>query len=64
MMLGQKKKNHGAHVRVNVTVRYWEVFKMNRRVGRTSSSMFIGNLERVTQLIDKVVDGLKRLNKE
>ena len=37
---------------------------MKRSKGRTSSNMSTSRLENVTQLIDKVVDGLDRLNEE
>ena len=44
-------------------VRDWEVFRM-RREGMGGSTMFTDRLEKVTYLIDKVVDGLARLNNE
>ena len=46
------------------SVRDWEVFKMKRREGQTSGNMFTGSLEKVTQLIDRVVDCLDRLNEK
>ena len=46
------------------SVRDWEVLSMKRREGQTSSIMFTRRLGKVTQLIDKVVDGLDRLNEE
>ena len=44
------------------SIRDWEVFKIKRREGQTGN--ITGRLEKVTQLIDKVVDGLARLNDE
>ena len=45
-------------------VRDWEVFSMKRREGQAGSNRFTGRLTKVTQLIDKVVDGLGKLNAE
>ena len=37
---------------------------MKRREGHAGRSRFTGRLAKVTQLIDKVVDGLGKLNRE
>ena len=64
MMLGQKKYlPWGRMLGYNVSsVREWDVFKMKRSEGQFGSISC--RLEKVTQLINKVVDGLDRLNKE
>ena len=64
MILGQKKYFPWGHtLGYNVSsVRDWDVFRMKRSEGQSSS--ITGRLEKVTQLINKVVDGLERLNKE
>ena len=64
MMLGQiKYLPWGRMLGYNVSlVREWDVFKMKRSESQFSSISC--RLEKVTQLINKVVDGLDRLNKE
>ena len=64
MMLGQKKYFPlGRMLGYNVSlVREWDVFKMKRSEGQFGSISC--KLENVTQLINKVVDGLDRFNKE
>ena len=37
---------------------------MKRREGHVGRTLFTGRLEKVTQLIDKAIDGLTRLNDE
>ena len=66
MMLGQQKYMHwgrilGYNIRL---VHDWEIFSMKRREGQVVSCRFTRRLEKVTQLIDKVVDGLGKLNAE
>ena len=59
MMLGQKKYLPcGKMVGYSVSsVRDWEVFRIKRSEGQTGS--ITGRLEKVTQLIDKAIDGLQ-----
>ena len=66
MILGQKKYLPcGWMLDYKVrSVRDWEVFNMKRREGQVGSSRFTGQLATVTQLIDKVIDGLGKLNAE
>ena len=45
-------------------VRDWDVFNMKRREGQAGSIRFTGRLAKLTQLIDKVVDGLDKLKAE
>ena len=66
MMLGQEKylpwgRMLGYKLR---SVYDWEVFSMKGREGQVVNSRFIGRLKKVTQLIDKVVDQLGKLNAE
>ena len=63
MMLGQKKylaweQMLGYNISL---VRDWEVFRMKRE-RQTGSTLFTSRLEKVTQVIDKAIDGLTRLN--
>ena len=46
------------------SVRLWDVFKIDRREGQVGSTLFTRRLEKVTQLIDKAINGLARLNDE
>ena len=60
MMLGQQKYLPWDRI-LGYNIRF---LNMKRREGQTISCRLTGRLEKVTQLIDKVVDGLGKLNAE
>ena len=64
MMFGQQKYLPWGRMLGYKIVHDWEVFSMKSREGQVVSFRFTGRLEKVTQLIDKVVDRLGKLNAE